>query len=890
MGAGNSQEEEEDVDDGRFNPYYEQQSGEMGHAMYIIDNPGKINDFYFVEKERIGEGSFARITKAWNRSTGAERACKSATKDLFSQKKNDRIWYEIALMKMIDHPNIVRIFEHFEDMFCVYMIVELAKGGDLYDHLVNQGRLDEQEAAHVLFQIFRGVQYMHSSQICHRDLKPENLLLVQEGEIIFSTIKICDLGNATIFAAGTLMTTKVGNLYYVSPQIVAGAYDCSCDLWTCGVVLYACLCGYPPFVGDCDPEILNKVRRGHYTMPVGDWQHIDPLCRQLVHGLLCMNPAKRVTARQALQSSWLLDSIPHRRGRLSVAIIDNIRRYRGYGVFKRACIHLIAVQVEDSVTRFYKDIFEGLDSTSDGLVSHQELRNGLQRDGVPVPNDLEEVLTDIDPDGTGELDFTEFLAATMPPEIYTKDDICWMAFRFFDLEADGIIDVSELRTALNNGAAIGEEVADEEMCEDMIMEVDEIGDHVISFDEFCKMMLGTTVPYYNVSQKEQAKRERRAHKAKGKYFAAQCAVEALAKKEPAKTSKSSDTKTRKKGVVGGFMAGLMDGMSRGKSFFLHQTGQHDDDKKSGKKSSRGGLKSVLQDQRDTDRRQSGKDNGKNRLKKTTHKSRVGFGEDRMREELIEKREALAREKAEVAARFDRFVDLQVCINRGIIRRLTNRSPTLDLWCTCEVEGKPETVFHTPEVYDNRNPTWKHRGSILMFSSKDKLLFKVWDHHMAPALCSGNLVFQQVEHNYAGELPMQTRAGESLGFLDLEIKVVDVQAKAAVKLQARQRGIQGRRNFLQKKQMQKAVDGVRSSLAGSRQPLGVKGAARNTGFTDKVAGDNEKRSALAPPMGPTTTRGSTQSSVMEEIEKDDYSAEVSRDGSKDGGSGVQGRQG
>ncbi|EER07958.1 calcium-dependent protein kinase, putative, partial [Perkinsus marinus ATCC 50983] len=173
--------------------------------------------------------------------------------------------------------------------------MELCTGGELFDRIIEVGHFTEVQAAIIMQQILRAIYYMHENHIMHRDLKPENFLFSTKEPLEKSCLKIIDFGLSTKFGKDDIMTTKAGTPYYVAPQVLAGKYDESCDLWSCGVIMYILLCGYPPFYGETDADVLTKVRLGNYTFNASDWKGISEDAKDLIRKLLKINPRDRYT-------------------------------------------------------------------------------------------------------------------------------------------------------------------------------------------------------------------------------------------------------------------------------------------------------------------------------------------------------------------------------------------------------------------------------------------------------------------------------------------------------------------------------------------------------------------------------------------------------------------
>jgi len=220
--------------------------GGIGRETFIIDHRKPIDNFYEIESLKIGEGSYGRVCKCLNKSTGGARAVKILNK-YGRHLQVEKIAKEIQMLKEMDHPNIVRMFETFEDKKCVYIVTELCAGGEVFDKLLEVSKFTELQSAILMKQVFRAVFYMHEKSVCHRDLKIENFCLCRLGPLEDNAIKIIDFGSARFFEPKQSMTSKVGAPYFIAPQVLLGRYNESCDMWTLGVVMYVMMCGYPPF-------------------------------------------------------------------------------------------------------------------------------------------------------------------------------------------------------------------------------------------------------------------------------------------------------------------------------------------------------------------------------------------------------------------------------------------------------------------------------------------------------------------------------------------------------------------------------------------------------------------------------------------------------------------
>jgi len=283
------------------------------------------------------------------------------------------------------------------------------------------------------------------------------------------------------------LTTKAGTPYYVAPQVLAGKYDQASDLWSLGVVMYVLLCGYPPFYGDTDADVLAKVRLGNFSFNAADWRSISEDAKGLIRHLLKMNPRDRYTGEQALNHIWVRNKAPKAQNvPLQNTLVDNLRGFRSQNKLKKAALHVIASQLGESQIKALRDTFIALDGNGDGLLTAAEMKEGLKQCGLKeIPPDLQQIMEDVDSDGSGVIDYTEFLAASLDKKVYMAEDVCWQAFRIFDRNGDGKIDKTEIAMVLNDDGVQNSAVRD---ITDIMAEIDKDGDGQIDFQEFMTMM------------------------------------------------------------------------------------------------------------------------------------------------------------------------------------------------------------------------------------------------------------------------------------------------------------------------------------------------------------------------------------------------------------------
>jgi calcium-dependent protein kinase len=270
---------------------------------FVNFKKGMIENDYIIGEE-CGSGAFATVRKVKNKSNGQIRALKIIKKT--KNQDSARMYLEVEILKKLIHPNIMQIFEFYEDKKNFYIITEICDGGELFDQIVQKGSFTEDEAAKVIKQILSAVNYIHTNNIVHRDLKPENILLDTAKNNI---IKIIDWGTARFFEKNKKMNKVSGTPYYIAPEVLFEKYDEKCDVWSIGIIMYILLCGYPPFNGDNDNEILNKIKVGKFVFPAEEWANVSEEAKDLICCMLRFNPAERLSAADCLKHGWFQEHL-----------------------------------------------------------------------------------------------------------------------------------------------------------------------------------------------------------------------------------------------------------------------------------------------------------------------------------------------------------------------------------------------------------------------------------------------------------------------------------------------------------------------------------------------------------------------------------------------------
>ena len=468
---------------------------------FITINKGDITQFYEVIK-KIGEGAYGKIYKVKNKQSGDIRAMKQITKSKIPDMT--KFQTEIKILSMVDHPNIVRLYEVIEDDKYFNLLQELCTGGELYKK-TQTTQLKEKEVARIFNQIMSAVSYCHERGIVHRDLKLENILFVNEEPD--SPIKVIDFGFSVLFESKNedkeknsnandsskklglrRMKSKVGTLYYISPEIIKGSYDEKCDIWACGVILYMLLCGAPPFNGNTDKEVYNLISNIKFDFDKEIWKSISKYAKELIKKML--TPAKnRYSAKQVLASKWFEVKLKDTTGQIPFLDYRQINKYKSYNKFKQVILTFIASRLSSEESKNIRNIFVNIDEDKKGYITLEDFRKFIINeydidDLIENEEEIRRGFQGVDTDHNNKIDYTEFLAANIDKNIFLKQEKLKEAFRAFDINDTGAIKKEDIIRLLKL-----ENVPEKNSIANSIIEENDFDkDDKINFKDFLSVM------------------------------------------------------------------------------------------------------------------------------------------------------------------------------------------------------------------------------------------------------------------------------------------------------------------------------------------------------------------------------------------------------------------
>ena len=477
-------------------------------SSFISFTPIKITNELIVSKSKtnsdreykkikfLGEGSYASVYQVQNRYTGSICALKIIKKKYASSATEEKeIMNEINILRMMDHPNILKIFEFYSSEKEFSIVTELCPLGELFDQIINKGPFDERHSAYILYQIVSAVNYCHKMHIVHRDLKPENILIVNNDKDEYPFIKVCDFGTSKIFEKGVAERKIVGSSYYIAPEVLNKNYNEKCDIWSCGVIMYILLSQRPPFGGRDDYEIMETVKKGKYDLSSPPFDTISENAKDLIKKMLTIDVNKRINAEEVLNHPWFKENQSKElftkvnNTNTIKDLISNLKRYKRTSVIQETALAYLVrhfPHIKDVVNAC--KLFNQIDHSADGKITKEELYNGINAlyKSSTLKTDIDQIFKNLDMDNDGYIGYEEFVRGAVNKEYFIQPNILKFAFRYFDKDDSGEITLDEIKELFYDSIPDKKQV--NEYIDAIIKEVDLNNDKKVSFDEFSDVM------------------------------------------------------------------------------------------------------------------------------------------------------------------------------------------------------------------------------------------------------------------------------------------------------------------------------------------------------------------------------------------------------------------
>ncbi|XP_055033135.2 calcium/calmodulin-dependent protein kinase (CaM kinase) II gamma 1 isoform X5 [Misgurnus anguillicaudatus] len=334
--------------------------------------------------EELGKGAFSVVRRCVKKSNGQEYAAKIINTKKLSARDHQKLEREARICRLLKHPNIVRLHESISEEGFHYLVFDLVTGGELFEDIVAREYYSEADASQCINQILESVNHIHQHDIVHRDLKPENLLLASKMK--GAAVKLADFGLA-IEVQGDQQAWFgfAGTPGYLSPEVLRkDPYGKPVDIWACGVILYILLVGYPPFWDEDQHKLYQQIKAGAYDFPSPEWDTVTPEAKNLINQMLTINPAKRITAEQALKHPWVCQrstvaSMMHRQ-----ETVECLRKFNARRKLKGAILTTMLVSRNFSVGRRHTS--PAAPTTSTAALAQEACKSLLKKaDGSKEP-------------------------------------------------------------------------------------------------------------------------------------------------------------------------------------------------------------------------------------------------------------------------------------------------------------------------------------------------------------------------------------------------------------------------------------------------------------------------------------------------------------------------
>ena len=445
------------------------------------------------ELNMLGEGAYGKVVKVRHKVSKVLRAMKIINKDKMSlgSEEEEALINEINVVKSLDHPNIMKVYEFFNKDNSLYIISELLSGGELLDKINEAGSLNEDVSSFLMKQIFSAVDFCHQKGIIHRDLKPENILIESEEEANkeFFTVKIIDFGTSGKLKSGEMFKLNVGTPLYISPEVLKNNYNEKCDMWSCGVIMYMMLSGQPPFKGDNDEEIYQSIKEGKYNFDDEKWDEISGDAKDLIKNLLIKDMNKRFSAKKALSHPWITK---HRRNKTLDKnklneVVVNLKNYSAKLKLQQLTLAYIVHNLTSKEDcDFLREVFIIFDESGSGKLTKDQLIKGLNivLSEEESEKEVNRLMNIIDVDGNGFIEYEEFLRAGLNKAKIITNENLETSFKLYDINKRGKINSKELGMVLGQG----DDNIKEEVWQELIDEADIDKDGEINFNDFKTIM------------------------------------------------------------------------------------------------------------------------------------------------------------------------------------------------------------------------------------------------------------------------------------------------------------------------------------------------------------------------------------------------------------------
>jgi calcium-dependent protein kinase len=437
----------------------------------------------------IGQGYFSKVKMAtlYNSDSKKKYAVKIIKKKKIDNRFKEDFLNELSILKIIDHPNIIKLFETYEDENNYYLVMEHLIGGDLFSRIERMKEINEAYIALIFYKIISAINYCHSIGVVHRDIKPDNILFEDESDD--AEIKILDFGLSRKFSQNySIMHSFIGTPYFVAPEVIKQEYNYNCDMWSIGATAYMLFTGQPPFNDNTRDKVLKSIQTDQPDFSKVKWGHVSNAAVDFVKKLLVKNPKQRMTSQEALKHRFFtnITSEIHNKKFLDFEILKNLRHYQIPHKFTKIVLGMLIETLDKEDIKKLNDTFHAMDLDHEGFISLDELKKAFEKAGLQLSEkEINEIIERIDSDKNGKLNYTEFVMASINIKQVIDNQRLNKLFKKFDIDNTGFISVeSMMKVFLRSGREL--ENVDDAVA--IIRDVCKNENAKISYDEFFRIM------------------------------------------------------------------------------------------------------------------------------------------------------------------------------------------------------------------------------------------------------------------------------------------------------------------------------------------------------------------------------------------------------------------
>ncbi|CAD8054893.1 unnamed protein product [Paramecium primaurelia] len=456
----------------------------------------------------LGVGSFGKVVTARMIKNPEKQFAIKIIERVKVKGREEVMANEIYMLKRLDHPNIIKFHEVYQNNQNFYICMDYCKGGELVEWIPKKYKsFHEQHIQEIMKKIVSAVSYIHDQGIVHRDIKAENIMITSKKDD--GEPKLIDFGLANKFDTSHLKRLKsfAGTPMYMAPEVIKGSYDEKCDIWSLGVLLFTLLSGHLPFHGDTKEELYDNIQKANISFDSAIWSHISSEAKDIIKRMLSKQPGQRPTSKELVKHNWFKKQFKNDEKNSSVlnnsltsSIVENrsiyslLKQNQGGAKFKKEVKTLLINQLNETELNSLKEIFKKIDVDNSGTITFQELKEALKAEGSPATfEDIEKLINNVSPPQTSEevgkrkkdfvIKYSEFLASCIDERKFiTKEKLSYL-FKIFDTDNSNFITKQNIKEAF---ARNGKQISDKQI-DEMIDEIDPNHDNKISFEEFCQM-------------------------------------------------------------------------------------------------------------------------------------------------------------------------------------------------------------------------------------------------------------------------------------------------------------------------------------------------------------------------------------------------------------------